>query len=52
MKKIVCLAVSLTAFTGFAQNREKMKDYPELEKVIKQLSSDKTKLKIEEILNH
>ena len=37
--------------TVFAQNWENMKDYPELEKVIKQLSSDKTKLKIEEIIN-
>ncbi|HAO07258.1 MAG TPA: aminoglycoside phosphotransferase [Chryseobacterium sp.] len=38
--------------TAFAQNWENMNDYPELEKVIKQLCSDKTKLKIEEILNH
>lgn len=37
--------------TAFAQNWKNMNDYPELEKVIKQLSSDKTKLKIEEILN-
>lgn len=37
--------------TVFAQNWENMKDYPELEKVIKQLNSDKTKLKIEEIIN-
>jgi len=37
--------------TAFAQNWENMNDYPELEKVINQLNSDKTKLKIEEILN-
>ncbi|SIQ66878.1 Phosphotransferase enzyme family protein [Chryseobacterium sp. RU37D] len=35
----------------FAQNWENMKDYPELEKVISQLGLEKTKLKIEEILN-
>lgn len=38
--------------TTFARNWENIKDYPELEKVINQLNSDKTKLKIEEILNH
>ncbi|MFY1045325.1 aminoglycoside phosphotransferase family protein [Chryseobacterium sp. GP-SGM7] len=36
----------------FAQNREMMNDFPELQKVIEQLSLEKTKLKIEEILNH
>lgn len=35
--------------TQFAQSWENMKDYPELEKVIQQLSLEKTKLKIEEI---
>ncbi|MCS3532484.1 aminoglycoside phosphotransferase family protein [Chryseobacterium sp. JUb7] len=34
----------------FAKTWENMKDYPELEKVIQQLNSEKTKLKIEEIL--
>jgi len=37
--------------TEFAQNWENMRDYPELEKVIRQLSLERTKLKIEEILN-
>nr|WP_315030561.1 phosphotransferase [uncultured Chryseobacterium sp.] len=38
----------------FADSWEEMKNYPELEKVIQQLTSDKAKLKIEEILklNH
>ncbi|MDQ0591957.1 aminoglycoside/choline kinase family phosphotransferase [Chryseobacterium ginsenosidimutans] len=36
----------------FAKTWENIKDYPELEKVIKQLSLKKTQLKIEEILNH
>lgn len=38
--------------TAFAENWENMNEYPELIKVINQLCSDKTKLKIEEILNH
>lgn len=40
--------------TEFAASWEQMKNYPELEKVIGQLSSEKTQLKIEEILkiNH
>ena len=38
--------------TEFAQNWEHMKQYPELENVIRQLSLEKTKLKIEEILNN
>lgn len=37
--------------TEFAQSWEHMKDYPELKKVIGQLSLEKTKLKIKEILN-
>lgn len=36
----------------FTQSWDEMKNYPELKKVIDQLSLDKTKLKIEEILNH
>lgn len=36
--------------TEFAQSWEHMKDYPELEKVIQQLSLEKTKLKIGEII--
>ncbi|WBV59525.1 phosphotransferase [Chryseobacterium camelliae] len=38
--------------TEFAQTWENMKEYPELEKVIQQLSLEKTQLKINEILNH
>jgi aminoglycoside/choline kinase family phosphotransferase len=37
---------------GFANHWEDMKEYPELTKVIQQLTLDKTKLKINEILNH
>ncbi len=37
--------------TGFAASWEGMKNYPELTKVIGQLISEKTTLKIEEILN-
>lgn len=36
----------------FAQTWENMKDYPELTRIIQQLNSEKTKLKIELILNH
>lgn len=35
----------------FAKTWENMKDYPEMEKVIKQLNLEKTKVKIQEILN-
>ncbi|SUX46975.1 aminoglycoside phosphotransferase family protein [Chryseobacterium indoltheticum] len=38
--------------TEFSQNWDEMKNYPELKKIIEQLSSEKTKLKINEILNH
>ena len=37
--------------TGFAASWEQMSDYPELKKVIEQLSSYKTEQKIKEILN-
>ncbi|MGO4707713.1 phosphotransferase, partial [Chryseobacterium sp. 2TAF14] len=37
--------------TEFAQTWENMKDYPELKKIIEQLSSEKSKLKITEILH-
>jgi aminoglycoside/choline kinase family phosphotransferase len=37
---------------GFANHWEDMKEYPELTKVIQQLTLDKTKSKINEILNH
>jgi len=38
--------------TRFAQSWEQMQDYPELKKVIEQLSSKESKLKINAILNH
>jgi aminoglycoside/choline kinase family phosphotransferase len=38
--------------TAFSNNWDEMKSYPELKKVIEQLSLHKTRLKIEEILNH
>ena len=38
--------------TQFSNNWDEMKNYPELKKVIKQLSLEKNKLKIEEVLNH
>lgn len=38
--------------TQFANSWEQMKNYPELEKVIQQLTSDRAKQKIEEILNN
>ncbi|MCY0969611.1 aminoglycoside phosphotransferase family protein [Chryseobacterium wangxinyae] len=38
--------------TEFSNNWEDMKNYPELKKVIEQLSLKKTKSKIEEVLNH
>lgn len=37
--------------TQFAASWEQMKNYPELEKVIQQLTSDRAKQKIEEIIN-
>ncbi|MGE8535431.1 MAG: aminoglycoside phosphotransferase family protein [Chryseobacterium sp.] len=37
--------------TQFANSWEQMKNYPELEKVIQQLTSDRAKQKIEEIIN-
>lgn len=49
---ITSIEKGIENITEFAQTWENMKDYPELEKVILQLNSDKTKLKIEEILNH
>lgn len=49
---IASIEKGIENITEFAQTWENMKDYPELEKVIQQLSLEKTKLKIEEILNH
>lgn len=47
---IASIEKGIENITEFAQTWENMKDYPELEKVIQQLSLEKTKLKIEEIL--
>lgn len=47
---IASIEKGIENITQFAQSWEDMKDYPELEKVIQQLSSEKTRLKIEEIL--
>ncbi|WP_415325196.1 aminoglycoside phosphotransferase family protein [Chryseobacterium sp. MMS23-Vi53] len=49
---IASIEKGIENMTAFAQTWENMKDYPELEKVILQLSLEKTKLKIEEILNN
>lgn len=48
---IASIEKGIENITEFAQNWENMKDYPELEKVIQQLSLEKTRLKIKEILN-
>jgi len=48
---VASLEKGIENITRFAETWGQMNDYPELKKVIKQLSSDKTKLKIEEILN-
>ncbi|MFP3591736.1 aminoglycoside phosphotransferase family protein [Chryseobacterium sp. SIMBA_038] len=49
---IASIEKGIENITEFAQTWENMKDYPELEKVIQQLNLDKTRLKIEEVLNH
>lgn len=49
---IASIEKGIKNITEFSQNWDEMKNYPELRKIIKQLSSEKTKLKISEILNH
>lgn len=49
---IASIEKGINNITEFSQNWDEMKNYPELRKIIKQLSSEKTKLKINEILNH
>jgi len=49
---IASIEKGIENITAFSENWDEMKNYPELEKVIQQLNLDKTKLKIEEILNH
>lgn len=48
---IASIEKGLENISEFAENWNEMKDYPELKKVIEQLSLDKTKFKIEEVLN-
>ncbi|QQQ26840.1 aminoglycoside phosphotransferase family protein [Chryseobacterium indoltheticum] len=49
---IASIEKGIKNITEFSKNWDEMKNFPELKKVIKQLSSEKTKLKINEILNH
>lgn len=49
---ILSIEKGIENISEFAQNWEMMNDFPELKKVIDQLGLKKTKLKIEEILNH
>lgn len=49
---IASLEQGIENITQFAQSWENMKEYPELEKVIQQLSLEKTTLKIETILKN
>ena len=49
---IASIEKGIKNITEFSQNWDEMKNYPELRKIIEQLSSEKTKLKINEILNH
>ncbi|AZA81657.1 aminoglycoside phosphotransferase [Chryseobacterium lactis] len=48
---IASLEKGIENITQFAASWEQMKNFPELEKVIRQLSSEKAKSKVEEILN-
>lgn len=49
---ITSLEKGIKNITAFAETWDDMKSYPELKKVIEQLKLDRTKLKIEDILNH
>ncbi|SEM58399.1 Phosphotransferase enzyme family protein [Chryseobacterium taichungense] len=49
---IISLEKGIKNITAFAETWDDMRDYPELKRVIEQLSLDRTKFKIEEILNH
>jgi len=48
---IASLEKGIENLTAFAETWDQMKNYPELKKVIEQLNLEKTKIKIEEILN-
>lgn len=49
---IASIEKGIENITGFAENWNNIEEYPELKKVIVQLSSEKTQAKIKEILNH
>lgn len=49
---IASIEKGIQNITEFSQNWEMINNFPELRKVINQLSSEKTKLKINDILNH
>lgn len=49
---LASLEKGIQNIADFAASWEQMKDYPELKKVIEQLSSEESKLKINAILNH
>ena len=49
---IASIGKGIENITAFTEKWDEMKNYPELLNVIRQLNSDKTKIKIEEILNH
>ncbi|WP_159472995.1 aminoglycoside phosphotransferase family protein [Chryseobacterium sp. 18068] len=49
---IASIEKGIQNITEFSQNWEMINNFPELRKVIDQLSSEKTKLKIKDILNH
>jgi len=49
---LASLEKGIENITEFSKSWENMSNFPELTKVIEQLSSEKTKLKIEEIINH
>lgn len=48
---IASLEKGIKNLTAFAETWDRMKDFPELKKVIEQLNLEKTKIKIKEILN-
>ncbi|MGG5209045.1 aminoglycoside phosphotransferase family protein [Chryseobacterium sp. MIQD13] len=49
---LASLEKGIQNITEFARSWEQMQDYPELKKVIEQLSSEQSKFKINAILNH
>lgn len=49
---LASLETGIRNITRFAESREQMDHYPELKKVIQQLATEETKVKINMILNH